>query len=158
MGRTVNAGATCPAKGASSTRYPPACKVSDAPACVSAATVFLEWATAHARGTAYRMMAGWWWSGEASTTAARSGGSQRGTPAALIGWTAPPRRPDQDPAVTNLFGAIGEHRDDPTRLLLLGADGQYYDYPLPDGPASRVEPGEDWVVDETAPDAEELSD
>jgi len=50
--------------------------------------------------------------------------------------------------VTNLFAAVGEHRDDPTRLLLLGADGYHYAYSLPDGPPAPVVPGDDWLVDD----------
>ena len=60
--------------------------------------------------------------------------------------------------MTNLFAAVGEHRDDPTRLLLLGEDGRHYAYPLPDGPASPVEPGGDWVVDAGAPTPDEVAE
>lgn len=65
-------------------------------------------------------------------------------------------RASRDQAMTTVFAAIGEHRDDPDRLLLLGADGHHYAYPLPDGPASPVEPGDEWLVDEAAPGPDEI--
>ena len=53
-----------------------------------------------------------------------------------------------DRAVTVVYAVVGEHRDDPDRLLLLGADGQHYAYALPDGPTTPVEPDETWTVDD----------
>jgi len=50
--------------------------------------------------------------------------------------------------VVTIFAVVGEHRDDPNRLLLLGADGQHYAHELPDGPTTPVEPDVDWTVDE----------
>ena len=52
--------------------------------------------------------------------------------------------------MTTVFAVVGEHRDDPDRLLLLGDDGVHYDLRLPDGPAVPIEPDERWFVD-TAP-------
>ena len=53
--------------------------------------------------------------------------------------------------VTTVFAVVGEHRDDPDRLLLLGDDGRYYGHRLPDGPTTPVdEPDGRWVVDEGA--------
>lgn len=44
------------------------------------------------------------------------------------------------------FTVVGEHRDDPTEFLVVGADGTTYAY-LPDQERFvPVEPGEDWVV------------
>ncbi len=51
---------------------------------------------------------------------------------------------------------VGERRDDPLELLLLGDDGQHYAYPLPDGPAWPVEPDAGWAVDRALPPMEEL--
>lgn len=48
----------------------------------------------------------------------------------------------------NVFAVVGEHRDDPTRFLLLGADGQHYDQTLPDGTPTPIEPDDEtWAVD-----------
>ena len=61
----------------------------------------------------------------------------------------PPGRFGATP-VTTVFAVVGEHRDDPDRLLLLGDDGHYYGHHLPDGPTALVEPDERWTLDEAA--------
>jgi hypothetical protein len=61
------------------------------------------------------------------------------------------------PAMTSVFAVVGQHREDPERLLLLGADGQHYALALPDGDPDPVQPDEDWELDPPAPPAEELS-
>jgi hypothetical protein len=61
------------------------------------------------------------------------------------------------PAVTTVFAVVGEHRDDPDRLLLLGEDGVLYDLNLPDATAVPVEPDERWTVDPAVPAAEEVA-
>ena len=54
------------------------------------------------------------------------------------------------------FTLVGEHRDDPDRLLLLGEDGRYYGLRLPDGPALPVEPDDGgWAVDPDPPPTDE---
>ena len=58
--------------------------------------------------------------------------------------------------MTTIFAVVGERRDDPLELLLLGADGQYDAYPLPDGPAWPVAPDARWVVGRALPPVEEL--
>ena len=58
-------------------------------------------------------------------------------------------RPEAPP-VTTVFAVVGEHRDDPDRLLLRGDDGRYYGHRLPDGPTTPVEPDERWALDEAA--------
>ena len=58
--------------------------------------------------------------------------------------------------MTNLFAVVGERRDDPTHLLLLGADGRHYDHALPDGPTVPVEPDAGWALDEAAPGLDDL--
>jgi hypothetical protein len=59
-------------------------------------------------------------------------------------------------AMTTIFAVVGERRDDPLELLLLGADGQHYAYPLPDGPVTPVELDDQWVVDHSRPAVEDL--
>jgi hypothetical protein len=51
------------------------------------------------------------------------------------------------PARPTIFAVVGERRDDPNRLLLLGDDGRLYDLPLPDGPPVPAEPDGAWAVD-----------
>ena len=46
----------------------------------------------------------------------------------------------------NEFNVIGERRDDKEHLLLLGADGQHYDYHLRQDRLAPVEVDEKWVV------------
>jgi hypothetical protein len=60
--------------------------------------------------------------------------------------------------VTNVFAAIGQHRDDPCRLLLLGSDGRHYAQALPDGRPVPVEPDGAWVVDERVPRPDEVAE
>ena len=53
--------------------------------------------------------------------------------------------------MTTIFAVVGERRDDPLELLLLGEDGRHYAYPLPDGLALPVELDEAWAVDRALP-------
>jgi hypothetical protein len=62
----------------------------------------------------------------------------------------------EDPAVPNIFSVIGENENDPDRLLLLGTDGQHYQYQLLDGTTSPVDLDEHWVIDSNAPPVEEV--
>ena len=59
--------------------------------------------------------------------------------------------------MTNVFAVVGEHRDDPDRLLLLGDDGRYYAARSPDSQPTPVEPTEEWTVDPHAPDEAEAA-
>ena len=59
--------------------------------------------------------------------------------------------------MTAVFAVVGERRDDPCRLLLLGADGRHYEHALPDGPIMPVEPDERWVADAAPPPVEEIA-
>ncbi|HEU5432773.1 MAG TPA: hypothetical protein VFU81_13990 [Thermomicrobiales bacterium] len=59
-------------------------------------------------------------------------------------------------AMTAVFAVVGERRDDPLELLVLGADGQHYACPLPDGPMTPAEPNEEWRRDQTRPVMEDL--
>ncbi len=59
--------------------------------------------------------------------------------------------------MTNIFAVVGEHRDDPDRLLVIGEDGNAYDYKVPTGQFMPTEPQEeDWHVDTEEPDLEEI--
>jgi hypothetical protein len=56
--------------------------------------------------------------------------------------------------MTNVFAVVGEHRDQPTRLLLIGDDGQFYSYASDAGSRlSAVEPTDDWSIDDDALEA-----
>lgn len=48
--------------------------------------------------------------------------------------------------MTNEFTVVGEHRDDATQLLVVGADGKYYGYAATRDQFSPVEPDDQWVV------------
>jgi hypothetical protein len=47
------------------------------------------------------------------------------------------------------LAVVGENKDDPEQLLLLGSDGNYYAYNLPAGEPEPVEPDEHWEVEST---------
>ena len=49
--------------------------------------------------------------------------------------------------MTNLYAVVGEHHDDPNHVLILGEDGQYYDWDLTSEQTRPVEPGDDWHLD-----------
>ncbi len=52
--------------------------------------------------------------------------------------------------VTNVFAVVGEHRQEPERLLLLGDDGHYYAYATANGQPTEVDPSDEWQIDEGA--------
>ena len=54
------------------------------------------------------------------------------------------------PVVSAVFSVVGEHHDEPDRLLLLGDDGRHYAHRPPDGPTFPVEPDDGWTLDEEA--------
>ncbi len=56
-----------------------------------------------------------------------------------------------------VFSVIGEHRDDPDRLLALGSDGRHYALVLPSGTASPTDPGKEWAIDPHPPDPEDVA-
>jgi hypothetical protein len=57
-----------------------------------------------------------------------------------------------------VLAVVGERRDDPNHLLLLGEDGRYYDLRLLDGAAAPIEPDEGWLLDNAEIAAHELAD
>ena len=52
--------------------------------------------------------------------------------------------------MTNIFVVVGEHRDNPVRLLLLGVDGRYYEQTLPAGRLAPADLADAWIVDPEA--------
>ena len=52
--------------------------------------------------------------------------------------------------MTNIFAVVGEHRAEPSRLLLIGDDGHFYAYGKGEGQPTEVRPSEEWQLD---PDA-----
>ncbi len=60
-----------------------------------------------------------------------------------------------DPEMTNIFAVVGEHRENPDHLLVLGDDGTYYDYALTTGQTAATEPDESWCTDAHATELEE---
>jgi hypothetical protein len=53
------------------------------------------------------------------------------------------------PTPPNELAVVGENKEDPEELLLLGSDGNYYAYHLPEGDPELVEPDEHWEVEST---------
>ena len=49
--------------------------------------------------------------------------------------------------MTNVFAVVGERRDVPDHLLVLGDDGSYYDYAVTTGQTEPVEPNAAWSTD-----------
>lgn len=50
--------------------------------------------------------------------------------------------------MTNVFEVVGEHRDEPARLLMRGDDGLYYAFAANDHHLTTVEPSEEWELDQ----------
>ncbi len=48
--------------------------------------------------------------------------------------------------MVNVFTVVGEHRHDHARLLVLGADGEYYDYLATRQRLTPVDPDREWRV------------
>lgn len=59
--------------------------------------------------------------------------------------------------VATVFAVVGEHEENPDRLLLLGDDGRYYQYDLSTEATAPVEPEVGWVVDYELPTLEEMN-
>ena len=54
--------------------------------------------------------------------------------------------------MTNVFAVVGEHRAEPSRLLLLGDDGHYYAFASShaDDRPTEIEPSDEWEIDQEA--------
>jgi hypothetical protein len=48
---------------------------------------------------------------------------------------------------TVVFSVIGEHRNEPERLLLLGDDGHYYAFSAGLAQPTEVKPSGEWTID-----------
>lgn len=55
--------------------------------------------------------------------------------------------PFTEPPPPTELAVVGESKEDPSQLLLLGEDGQYYAYSLPDGATRTVEPDDTWDIE-----------
>ena len=60
--------------------------------------------------------------------------------------------------MANEFNVIGERKDDDLHLLVLGNDGQHYDYSVAGEQVSPVEPDERWNIDRDPPDTEAVAE
>jgi len=55
--------------------------------------------------------------------------------------------------MTNVFAVVGEHREEPSRLLLLGDDGHFYAFGRSAAQPTEVQPTDEWELDpDAAPD------
>lgn len=61
-------------------------------------------------------------------------------------------RESETRAMPNEFTVVGEDRDDDSHLLVVGADGKYYDYAAAHDHLSPVEPDERWIVQQRSDD------
>ena len=55
--------------------------------------------------------------------------------------------PPLQPSLPIELAVVGERTNDPEHLLLIGADGAYYDYAVPSGDTRPIEPDEQWTVE-----------
>ncbi len=58
--------------------------------------------------------------------------------------------------MTNIFAVIGENREDPDRLLVLGSDGQHYEYQVSVGTTAPIEIDDKWSIDPAPPQFEDM--
>ena len=56
-----------------------------------------------------------------------------------------------DPALPNELAVVGENKENPEELLVVGSDGTYYAYPLTEGQPRPVEPDDAWKVEIDSP-------
>jgi hypothetical protein len=59
--------------------------------------------------------------------------------------------------MTNQFSIIGQHRENPDQLLLIGDDGQRYATDISMSDPVPVESDEDYLIDEYVADFDDLS-
>lgn len=60
--------------------------------------------------------------------------------------------PESNSVPPNELAVVGERKEDPSELLLLGSDGHYYSYTLPDGEPEEVVPNDEWEIETTSPE------
>jgi hypothetical protein len=58
--------------------------------------------------------------------------------------------------MTTIFAVIGENRNDPDRLLVMGDDGHHYAYQVSDGTTAPVELTPDWALDPNPPPLDDM--
>lgn len=46
-----------------------------------------------------------------------------------------------------VFSVVGQHRDDPSRILLMGDDGRFYQFDSLETEPIPVEPDGEWVIE-----------
>ena len=52
----------------------------------------------------------------------------------------------------NELAVVGERKEDPSELLLMGSDGHFYAYTLPDGEPEEIVPNDEWQIETTSPE------
>lgn len=57
------------------------------------------------------------------------------------------KSPFSQPTPPTELAVVGENKRDPSQLLVMGADGSYYAYSLPDGDTRAVEPDDHWTIE-----------
>jgi heat shock protein HspQ len=57
------------------------------------------------------------------------------------------KSPFSEPTPPNELAVVGENKEDPFLLLLMGTDGSYYAYSLSDGNTKVVEPDDHWHIE-----------
>lgn len=57
--------------------------------------------------------------------------------------------PVPEPTPPSELIVVGERRDDPLCLLLLGADANFYAYSITDGSTEHVVPDQEWRIEES---------
>ncbi len=76
-------------------------------------------------------------------------------------WNRNQHRPPAvlgDVQVTNVFAVVGERREDPDHLLVIGDDGSYYDFALATGQTTPLHPDASWSTDDRFPAVIDLLD
>lgn len=61
-----------------------------------------------------------------------------------------PSSDDSTPPIE--LAVVGEHKDNPEELLLIGPDGSYYAYSPTKGNPEPVEPDDTWEVETESPE------
>lgn len=59
----------------------------------------------------------------------------------------PMKSPFSEPTPPTELTVVGENKQDPSQLLVMGVDGSYYAYSLTDGDARVVEPDDRWNIE-----------
>jgi len=57
------------------------------------------------------------------------------------------KSPFSEPTPPTELAVVGENKLDPSQLLVMGVDGSYYAYSLPDGTARVIDPDDRWTIE-----------